>query len=400
MQMGKWLAMVSWAIGMAGCAVPGATVSGGDESPPSTGAVEGRAVPQATAETPPPSQDRCEIAHGTFPSLDEQIAALESGACPSTVCGLNGVWLGAGVAFRELHLNGGVNAQGLRIIQFLDASGHPLQINVDRDVLEGKLASGVVLTGAALNGARIFLGPTGRAATYVLTITSVSTIPSWTACTGCGEPVRPVPIYQFSATSVTDNCQVEVCEPGIASDYPGGLVGKAVIYRGDYYDDTTYSVRDQPTPDRRNLDNDLFNIACSGTSLFKLHLLRHTSASASAAVSTTVEQRQAILRLLAADYCGVGHPFTVDGMPIELGFATSKYDVTAASGYRLSGTGSTDAYWSQSGASCVGVPRLTRSMSAADAAAFLDTIHAVCPSLPVGCGLTPPSTDYATSANP
>jgi hypothetical protein len=315
------------------------------------------------------------------------------------VCGLNGVWLGAGVAFRELHLNGGVNAQGLRIIQFLDASGHQLQINVDRDVLQGKLASGVVLTGAALNGARIFLGPANGAATYVLTITSVSTIPSWTACTSCTEPVRPVPIYQFSAASVTDNCQVEVCEPGIAPDYPGGLVGKAVIYRGDYYDDT-YSVRDQPKPDRRTLDNDLFNIACSGTSLFKLHLLRHTSASASAAVSTTVAQRQAILRLLAADYCGTGHPFTVDGMPIELGFATTKYDVTAASGYRLSGTGSTDAFWSESGASCVGVPRLARAMSAADAAAFLAEIRAVCPSLPVGCGLTPPSTDYGTSANP
>jgi len=398
MQMGTWLA-VSCALGMACCARSAETVSAEDESPLSAGAGEARAVQQTSEATQPPSQDKCKLEHGTFPSLDEEVSALESGACPHTVCGLNGVWLGAGVAFRELHLNGGVNAQGLRIIQFLDAKDRPLQINVDRDVLQGRLASGIVLTGAALNGARIFLGPAGGAATYILTITSVSMIPSWTACTGCNEPVRPVPIYQFSAASVTDSCQVEVCQPGLASDYPGGLVGKAVIYRGDYYDDA-YTVRDQPTPDRRNLDNDLFNIACSGTSLFKLHLLRHTSASASAGVSTTVDQRQAILRLLAADYCGVGHPFTVDGTPIELGFAASPYDVTVASGYRLSGKGPTDASWSQTGASCLGVPRLTRSMTASDAAAFLDAIHTLCPSLPVGCGLPPPSTDYATSATP
>jgi hypothetical protein len=401
MQTCKWFVMVSWAIG--GCAVVGGPASAGEESP--AAGVERRAVQEASAAAPPrtptpPPQDKCKLTHGTFPSLEAEISQLISGACPSTVCGLNGVWLGAGVAFRELHLNGGVNAQGLRIIQFLDAKDHPLQINVDHDVLEGKLGSGVVLTGAALKGARIFLGPLGRTATYVLTITDYSTTPSWTECTGCAEPVRPVPVYQFSATSVTDSCEVEVCRPGLAPDYAGGLVGKAVIYRGDYYDETTYSVRDQPAPDRRNLDNDLFNIACSGTSLFKLHLLRHTAASASAGVTTTVDQRQAILRLLAADYCGAGHPFTVDGMPIELGFATSLYDVTLASGYRLSGKDSTDAYWSQSGASCIGVPRLARAMSASDAAAFLDTILAVCPSLPVGCGLAPPSSDYATSANP
>src|ERR1043165_7223158 len=47
--------------------------------------------------------------------------ALSIGDCPREACGLNGVWLGAGVPFRTLHLNGAENPQHLSILGFHDA---------------------------------------------------------------------------------------------------------------------------------------------------------------------------------------------------------------------------------------------------------------------------------------
>jgi len=398
MQTCKWLMLV-------GCLVAGAGCQEVREAgPPSNAEPEDDSAAQGLQAEEPPPPPRCNTQPKLAPVAMPDLASLTSG-CPANVCGLNGVWLGAGVAFRELHLNGGPNAQGLSILDFRDRKNGHLRINVVGDVLQGTTPGGMVLTGSALDGARLFLGPPGRVATYIVTITVVSTEKSWTACDpatapDCVEPVREMPVYEFSAVSVGDSCQVEVCRPGLAPDYPGGLIGRAAIFRGDYYDDATYTVSSQPSPDRGPLDEDLFNIACSGTSIYKLHRMRHTAASASPSFSTVPPQRTTLLRLLAADYCGIGHPFTEDGVELQLGFGNGPYDVTVDSGYRLSSPSSIDGYWNAGGASCIGTPRLARSMTKEDAEALLKEISDTCPALAVGCGITRPATDYATSANP
>ena len=397
MQTCKWTMLVSCVVGLAGCPEVG------EEGPPSSAAPGDDSARQPLQAQDPPPPPKCDARPKLAPVAMPDLASLTSG-CPANVCGLNGVWLGAGVAFRELHLNGGPNAQGLSILDFQDRKNVHLTINVVGDVLQGTTSGGIVLTGSALDGARLFLGPPDGVATYIVTITTVSTEPSWTACdpatsTACVEPIREMPIYEFGAVSVSDSCQVEVCRPGLAPDYPGGLVGRAVIFRGDYYDDATYTVSGQPPPDRGNLDNDLFNIACSGTSIYKLHRMRHTAASASPSFTTVPPQRTTLLRLLAADYCGIGHPFTQDGVELQLGFGNGPYDVTLASGYRLSST-SIDGQWNAGGARCIGTPRLARAMTPDVAKAFVQEIHDTCPARPFGCGSTRLATDYATSANP
>ncbi len=300
----------------------------------------------------------CQAAHGFSLSTPVAESSL-TGDCPSTLCGLNGVWLGGGVPFRTLHLNPSTpNEQGLSIVEARDEGGTPLAIDVHNSTLSGASLLNGAKKDAASNWA-LYLGPPSNAASYPpkyrLTITGVHYIEFWT------QPSGQFPVYTFNAISLDDNCELELCKPGISDDngFPG-ISGTAVIFRGDLYDDRTYTVTTDP-------DSDVFNIACLGTTISKLHLLRHTSASqptpSDPATVPTVAQRQAILKLLTADYCGIGHPFTVDGTPIKLGFDNSLYPLTKKSNYDLTSAKSIDALWSTNGngATCISTPRLIGS---------------------------------------
>lgn len=325
-------------------------------------------------------------------------AGAAVGDCSHTTCGLNGVWLGRQVRFRTLHQTPGViNEAGLTIARFEDRVGTPLTLEVEGDVLRGRTASGLVVEGPCtavhprncLTGARLYLvppeelalfsdaadksssPPAGKLSGYRFQIEEISSTPFWTECQGCTS--RLVPLYSFTVTSLSDSCQVELCKPELAADYAGGLSGAAVIFKGDAYDDATYAVHDTAN-DRAD---DRFNIACLGTAISKLHLLRHTAASG----PRTVAQRQTLLRLLTADYCGTGHPFTVDGLPIHLEFSSSRGEApTAMSRYRTASGDPVDALWDEHGAACLSSPRLLRSdrphPSEAD---LLEQIYRTCP---------------------
>jgi thiol-disulfide isomerase/thioredoxin len=319
-------------------------------------------------------------------------------ACPRDLCGLNGIWLGAGVPFRTLHLHGAANPEGLAILGFADANGHALAIDVTGDALSGQPADGSpALTGRGLIGASLFLGPAGGKSTYQLTIDSVTFVDFWAQCSTCGGPVKQAPHYHFTATNLADNCPIALCDPALEHRPDVSIAGTAVMFRGDYYDDRTYQVTGAPAPDRANADGDLFNLACEGTAVYKLYMLRHSTASASSTAAITAPpQRTTLLRLLTADYCGRGHPFTVNGVPIQLGPnpAMSPYRVTPASGYDLAFGGLIDAQWTADGAACLGTPRLSRFMNPAE---LLRLIHDVC--TPLTCTPRTPA-GYATSANP
>lgn len=377
MRIWSWSMLLCCAMSCAGCPKPGPPLVGG-----------------GSGSGPGPGNGQC--ANDQFlPPAQPELAIT----CPRKVCGLNGSWLGAGVPFRTLHLHGGANPEGLAILGFTDRNGNAMTIDLTGDVLTGRPADGSPpLTGAALTGASLFLGPAGGKPTYQLKIDSVSFEDFWAQCPTCGGPVKQAPHYHFSATSLADSCQIALCDPALEHRPGVSILGTSVMFRGDYYDDATYQVTDAPAPDRANPDGDLFNIACQGTAIYKLYMLRHTVASASSTAAVTAPaQRTAMLRLLTADYCGVGHPFTVNGVPIQLGPnpAMSPYQVTSASGYDLAAGGAIDAQWTPAGAACLGTPRLARYM---DPVTLLSRIHEVC--TPPACGATPPASVYATSANP
>jgi hypothetical protein len=122
------------------------------------------------------------------------------------------------------------------------------------------------------------------------------------------------------------------------------------MFRGDSYDGRSLEVQ-------ASYDSS-FNFACYGTTISKLHFLRHTSAAMGVA-AFPVAQRQAILRMLAGDYCGNGYQFTLQGHPIRIGFDKAAPRPVTEVG--LGSAKSLDAMWKKdgTGASCIGAPRLS-----------------------------------------
>lgn len=346
--------------------------------------------------------------------------------CPASGCGLNGIWLGDGVPFRTLHTSPlRRNEAGLSIVDFRDARGQPLQVDIAADVLAGRRGA-ARLTGDKLNGAVLTLtdpttvcGPDfarfvakdnllagvpaagvpaasitvrrmiddiaartdcrSHVPIYQLTIVDVHGQPFWETDADASHPTTPA--YNFSARVVNaDSCAVQVCRPGLAPpdpDDPGGIAGTAVIFAGDYYDDHYRVLAGPPTP----ADSDSFNIACLGTTISKLHLLRHTVAARTPA--RPAAQRQALMSLIAADYCGNGHPFTSDGVPLRLQFANASQGVTAESkfGWNTCEGGCTlDAAWAGDGhgASCIGTPRVRPTDGGDGCAPSADGTRVVC----------------------
>lgn len=331
--------------------------------------------PVRTPKQTPPNRDRklssAGVASPMFGFVDTtptNVLALHGGDCPDVGgCGLNGSWLGSGVQFRTLHLTAGVpNEQGLQIREFRKG-GELLRIDVRGQEVLGYTAAGTVLRGAALIGAQLVIehvtGKDKIDRTYTLTFEPPAKLPPnpdytqfWAKCNAPGCVPTPE-LYTFSAVS-SDGCDVRICKPGLADDFAGSLKGTAVIFRGDLYNDDSYTVADEPPA---SFNGDVFNIACVGTSISKLHLLRHTVATGHPAHIVPIAERTTMLKLFAADYCGIGVPFTEDGLPIRMAFSNPDYTLTDP-GYMFTNAGSEtiDAAWTPGGAACIGTSRVHR----------------------------------------
>jgi hypothetical protein len=356
---------------------------GGNNPLPKQGRQTAVAAKAAAGLTPQPL-----LAVAAMVDGGEDVAFAGSGGddCPPYICGLNGTWLGSGVPFRTLHRSPyRHNEANLSILKFLGPARdrshrEPLTLHVDGDRLH-PTGRDVVEPGSVL-----LLGPADTPGgapsqpTYELTITGVDDSQKFLVeCAGCTRATYHV--YQFSARSLDDDCPLEVCAPRLddGSNATHNLIGNAVIFQGDFYE-PGYTVRTAAAP---GYDDDTFNIACVGTAISKLHLLRHTAASQGGPTDPLpppVDKRQALLRMLTADYCGAGHPFTHDGVPLHFGIdLMAGYDgllnpgpnppaidpntgitVPAWSLFRLDqagGMASVDALWTADGATCIGTPR-------------------------------------------
>lgn len=308
----------------------------------------------------------CKKLHDNWGQVQPQKLVVQvpdaMGNCPIAGCGLNGSWLGSGVRFRTLHVTAGaLNPQNLRVRDFTQ-DGRVLRLEVVGQQLKGiKRDASDVIEGRALIGAKLALEHVDAAGrvdmTYTLKIADVKDEDFWTTCRAgadCRDAIPKVRLYTFTV-SASDGCEVQLCRPGLSDKYQGGVNGTAVIFRGDYYEEGTHAVRTSPVND---YDQDVFNIACVGTAISKLHLLRHTTA-ADPTRPTAPGQRQALLRLLDADYCGTGGSFTDDGVPMWLGFDSPRWEPSGESRYPMGPGGVVEAQWNERGASCLNAPRLT-----------------------------------------
>ena len=389
-------------------------VPGKDQGRPPVPKTAEQPTPRAAGQTASAPKTTDGAASGAAPqSLVSAAVAVEalgggSGDCTGDQCGLNGTWLGNGVPFRTLHLSPyRHNEANLSLLGALgppDKQGHrtPLTLQIDGDRLHpANLAIIEAKSQLLLGPAEIPGGPPSHP-TYELTITKVDDQPFMVDCADCSR--KTYPRYAFEARSLDDDCPLEVCDPGLdnGSDDPNNLIGNAEIFQGDFYE-PGYTVR---TSAATGYDDDTFNIACVGTALSKLHSLRHTSASQGAPADhlpPPVDKRQALLRMLTADYCGAGHPFTHNGVPLHFGIDLSAgYDGLLNPGppppvpspnagieiptwtlFTLNptaGLSTVDALWTGDGATCIGTPRLA-AIDPGISAALWSRIEAVCRSV-------------------
>lgn len=118
----------------------------------------------------------------------------------------------------------------------------------------------------------------------------------------------------------------------------GSNVYQSLVFEGDRIEPVTRTVA-------QNYDDRWFNVGCDAHTLTKMRLSRNTIHTGGWRAA------QAALKMLSADYCGTGRPFTVDGEQL-LWRATSGMTFYNPRPKTL------EARWSEDGALCVADPRL------------------------------------------
>jgi hypothetical protein len=306
--------------------------------------------------------------------------------CKGLNCGMNGVILD--FPFHDLNAAGLPNDKGLYITAFLaapDKAGvrRPLTLVVEDDVLTG-FDGDTELTGDDLLGARLMIAkvpgsddlsypvlpdqvvaepepkidpkpdeyglPTSDPVTgYVIEIVPEPTALKTTSFWIGADADDMVPTYklQYRPLDAPEDAPFEpVCDEWLGE-------GHAIVFQGDGYDAASISVFDDPWSGR------WFNIACLGGTLSKMHLLRHTAAGSTATYQTEIGERQAVLKMLTADYCGLGqgHTFTENGT--RLNYITSRgWHIPGLAPDLFGITDSVDALWDEDGLVCLNYPRL------------------------------------------
>jgi len=146
-----------------------------------------------------------------------------------------------------------------------------------------------------------------------------------------------VPTYVFTYSHMGHPIQ-DLCVGGLEPR-------EAIVFQGDRYDVTTgalVAVGQAAHP--------WFNIACKEDALWKLALMRHVEAAQDPTHITTVDDRNAGIRAIRADYCGTGVPMTELGVQVD--WANRGLWLTIQPDPRL------EAIWTGAGALCVDRPRL------------------------------------------
>jgi hypothetical protein len=289
-------------------------------------------------------------------------------------CGENSATVGDGIIFDRMHAGGlpnegDVKVMGSQICTVWSKDpkdppltcllGYPVKLLVERDRLYvvKKLGDQEVLEDD-IDGKLLIDLQHGKGARYQLTIVTTHQRPFWANPPGISGSVPNYEVHYRMISKPPDQGYEEVPGPfkpickGLYLE-PQEMLYTAVIFEGDAYDAEAKTVRAADLPD----DAGWFNLGCAGTAMYKMHHLRHTEAggyiSGTPPQITTVEQRQAMLRMLTAAYCD-GRSFTKNGQPLRYTDRSGWHQPTPP----IVGFDSIEAIWSDRGAVCLNTPRL------------------------------------------
>jgi hypothetical protein len=294
------------------------------------------------------------------------------GPCPQFACGANSPTIDT-LGFHELNLfdekaalqatlpnDAGLSIRAVnRRAQIFDRTGVPYDLRVVDGRFIGSnchFAPCVTLQGPALVGATIQI--VGGKFPAQIAITSVREIGYF-----LDPGVRSTAIETYTlmwntpggpATNLCNN--IKLLEQQIAAQ-PGGSDGEygrqelmgmrtfeSVVFEGDRIDAVHRTTA-------MTANDNWFNIGCAGATLSKLRLTHNTiHTGPTGATPVPWQHQQATLKMLSADYCGTGTAFTVPGQRmVWKGDAMTNFYTPAQE---------LEARWNETGASCLGVPRM------------------------------------------
>jgi hypothetical protein len=291
-------------------------------------------------------------------------AAAIGERCPSHICGMNADDQIDGGFFYELHTEGLANSDGWFIWTAMKGLA-PYRLEVVNGKIAATRTAGIgtpTLAGTALVGLRIRLrrelptGPDYR----TIEIESVSRVTDFWAQRLDGQPTPVIESYKFHIE--TDNgfgaymCQNGALLSDTTSPFTKMPEHHALVFEGDRINIDRLTVSSGSTK--------WFTIGCAKSVLAKLHLTGHTRAAAAAGFTTTVAERQTMLKMLTADYCGTGRSFTVRGQSL---FWTDHRGTLAPPS---SESKVIEARWTPSGASCLNTPRVAAHPTEASESMF------------------------------
>jgi hypothetical protein len=307
-------------------------------------------------------------------SLDvDSVVQPASSGCNPAVCGTNSPQIDHYGVF-DFNIDPKTyNAQGFAVWGLIQ-DNITYDLVVENSQFVGKQHGIPVLTGSALTGAQIVLQNLSGTQ-YLITIERVGSV---------GEVVRPfnpVTTYMLqwdfvvarpfpgpvqggnpAETPIGSGKPEAVCpngpeNAGLWEETSGMQRWDSVVFEGDRINPDALTIGHKP-------DDRWWNVGCNLHLLAKLRLTRNTIHTAG-----TWQNAQTAMKALAADYCGTGTSFTYSGEPLVwrnkhgMRFYDTPVDL--------------EARWNETGAGCVGSPRLARTNNAQAAIDFPDLLQAI-----------------------
>ena len=241
----------------------------------------------------------------------EDYYLIDNGTCPPEDCGLNDPRLND-YRFGQLALDGQRNARGVSITGFSAPDGAPLlpEIRLGEMVgchLDDPACSRetAALVGDELIGATLHIEVAHRNGFRVpwdIQIQSTAVDQSWNNLSSS------LTRYMLTFGPPGETARQPLCRD---DDKDGtGIELTALLLPGERYDPRNLAVLYDDNPDV------WFNVACYGHALDKMMLMGYIPrVPEELDAHTIVEQRQATIKMITADFCGQGYSFTEPGTP-------------------------------------------------------------------------------------
>jgi hypothetical protein len=244
--------------------------------------------------------------------------------------------------FHELNVRGLENDAGFRLVSVSRAGVKYRMAVVGGEIRLYPLSGGSALEGTSVQGAILEVRNDDANTTYQLRIADVLKTTSWARLDGATKSVRTY-LLDWQIVGAGWTYWKKVCQSSGADPLLGMDEYHSVVFEGDRIDASAKAVLGR--------DLDWFNIGCAGHTLAKLHLTGHTEGARALGFTTTIDERTTMLKMLSADYCGTGKPFTVAGVPLTwrddrgwMAFVPSSATI--------------EARWTSGGVACLNEPRL------------------------------------------